>query len=187
VPCDSFNDVPVRVINVSHSSAKLASGIIIADLQPVEVVESCLSELPTSLPSEETSAKVRGVTAQLDEEVPEFIQRMINGVHASLPETTILALQSLLVAYQDVFSRSENDLGITDIVEHNIDTGDARPIRQQLRRFPPAHVEAISEHVDNMLSQGVIAACSPWASNIVLVRKKTTRTVAVLIIDSSTQ
>ena len=178
----------MRVINVSHSSAKLASGIIIADLQPVEVVESCLSELPTSLPSEETSAKVRGVTAQLDEEVPEFIQRMINGVHASLPETTILALQSLLVAYQDVFSRSENDLGITDIVEHNIDTGDARPIRQQLRRFPPAHVEAISEHVDNMLSQGVIEpACSPWASNIVLVRKKTIRTVVVSIIDSSTR
>ena len=40
-------------------------------------------------------------------------------------------------------------------------------------RFPPAHVEAISKHVDDMLSQGVIEpACSPYASNIVLVKKK---------------
>jgi len=55
----------------------------------------------------------------------------------------------------------------------NIDTASARPIRQQLRRFPPAHVEAISEHVDTMLAEGVIEpAASPWASNIVLVRKK---------------
>ena len=84
-----------------------------------------------------------------------------------------MALRSLLVAYQDVFSRSEVDLGLTDLMTHHIDTGDARPIRQQLRRFPPAHTEAISEHVDNMLSQGVIEpACSPWASNVVLVRKK---------------
>ena len=56
---------------------------------------------------------------------------------------------------------------------HHIDTDSARPVRQQLRRFPPAHREAISTHVDNMLQQGVIEpASSPWASNVVLVRKK---------------
>ena len=34
-------------------------------------------------------------------------------------------------------------------------------------------MEAIATHVDNMLDHGVIEpASSPWASNIVLVRKK---------------
>ena len=41
------------------------------------------------------------------------------------------------------------------------------------KRQPPAHIEAISDHVDNMLKQGTIEpASSPWASNVVLVKKK---------------
>ena len=49
---------------------------------------------------------------------------------------------------------------------------DSRPVRQPLRRYPPAHIEAIDEHLDCMLKQGVIEpAASPWASNIVLARK----------------
>src|SRR5208282_1113344 len=74
---------------------------------------------------------------------------------------------------QDIFSKPEVDLGVTDVVVHQIETEAARPFRQQLRRFPPAHVEAISQYIDNMLKQGVIEpACTPWALNIVLVRKK---------------
>ena len=46
-------------------------------------------------------------------------------------------------------------------------------MRQPLRRYPPAHLEAISKHVTNLLQQGVIEfAASPWAFNIVLVKKK---------------
>ena len=108
-----------------------------------------------------------------NEEIPEFIETLMKDVHPSLSETTVAELQKLLMSYQDVFSKSEIDLGLTTIVKHRIDIGEARPFRQQLRRFPPAHVKAISEHVDSMLRQGVIEpACSPYASNIVLVRKK---------------
>ena len=61
----------------------------------------------------------------------------------------------------------------TDIIMHHIDTDGARPVRQPLRRYLPAHQEAISQHVDNMLKQGTIEpAMSPWASNVVLVKKK---------------
>jgi len=58
-------------------------------------------------------------------------------------------------------------------VQHRIDTGNTPPFRQPLRRFPPAHVQAISDHVDNMLQPGIIEpVCSSYASNVVLVRKK---------------
>ena len=97
----------------------------------------------------------------------------MEGVDDSLPESTCLALLDILKDHADVFSQSEYDLGRTDIISHRIDTADARPVRQPLRRYPPAHMEAISTHVDNMLNQGIIEpASSPWASNIVLVRKK---------------
>jgi len=56
---------------------------------------------------------------------------------------------------------------------HEIDTADSRPIRQPLRRYPPSHQEAIDQQVTDMLRQGVIEpASSPWASNVVLAKKK---------------
>ena len=64
-------------------------------------------------------------------------------------------------------------MGRTDVITHVIDTGDNRPVRQALRRQPPAHQQAIRQHVTSMLKQGVIEpARSPWASNVVLVKKK---------------
>ena len=98
---------------------------------------------------------------------------MIDQLHGSVSESTTIALHDLLTQHADVFSQSENDLGCATMMTHSIDTGSARPVRQQLRRYPPAHLEAISKHVDAMLHQGVIEpASSPWASNVVLVRKK---------------
>jgi len=74
--------------------------------------------------------------------------------------------------YADTFSLSATDLGCTDVVVHHIDTGEARPVRQPLRRNPAPHVEDISRQVDDMMDQRVIEpACSPWASNLVLVNK----------------
>ena len=48
-----------------------------------------------------------------------------------------------------------------------------RSVRQPLRRHPPAHDDAIQKPAADMLEQGVIEpAKSPWASNVVLVKKK---------------
>ena len=59
-------------------------------------------------------------------------------------------------------------------MEHVIDTGDHRPIRQGLRRYPIAHLDAIDQQVDDLLRNDFIEpAASPWASNVVLVSRKT--------------
>ena len=53
---------------------------------------------------------------------------------------------------------------------HSIDTG---PVRQQARRLPVHQKQEVCELLDDMLSRGVIEPShSPWASPIVLVRKK---------------
>ena len=97
----------------------------------------------------------------------------MKDIDPSVPRNIVNSLEKLLIDYHDVFSKSELDLARTTIVQHQIDTGETPPIRQQLRRFPPAHVKGISEHVDNMLQQGVIEpACIPHASNLVLIKKK---------------
>jgi len=56
---------------------------------------------------------------------------------------------------------------------HQIDTGDARPMRQTLQRQPCHLLDKIDENVVKMVEAGVIEpSCSPWTSNIVVVSKK---------------
>jgi hypothetical protein len=65
-------------------------------------------------------------------------------------------------------------LGRSSIIPHQIDTGNSHPVRQQLRRHPPAHLQFIDDEVKKMLAHDIIEpAASPWSSNVVLVSKKT--------------
>ena len=58
------------------------------------------------------------------------------------------------------------------MVQHRIDTGTNRPFRQQLCRHPLAYLPVIDEHVEQMLAHDIVEpAASPWASNVVLIRK----------------
>ncbi|KAK3889124.1 hypothetical protein Pcinc_006866 [Petrolisthes cinctipes] len=58
-------------------------------------------------------------------------------------------------------------------VEHSIDTGDHRPIKQPARRMAPAQRQEMEKVKENIRSQGVIEkSSSPWTSAVVLVRKK---------------
>ena len=69
--------------------------------------------------------------------------------------------------------KNENDLGLTSLAQHAIDTGDAKPIKQPFRRVPLAFADEEKKAIDKLLSQGVIRPSkSPWASALCLVRKK---------------
>ena len=65
-------------------------------------------------------------------------------------------LKELLYDHQDTFAKDSSDLGFCDILQHDIDTGDAPPIKQSPRRPPLAAAAAEDEILDEMLSTGVI-------------------------------
>ncbi|KRX48538.1 Transposon Ty3-I Gag-Pol polyprotein [Trichinella murrelli] len=83
------------------------------------------------------------------------------------------ALAAILREFADVLSTSDEGLGRTSVVRHAIHTGDAKPVRCSPRRIPyhqRAQVEAL---LDEMLRRDVVEpSSSPWASPIVLVKKK---------------
>ena len=75
--------------------------------------------------------------------------------------------------YQDCVMAEDKPLGRTTYGEHEIRTGDARPIRQAGRRVAPFRREEVKQQIQQMLTDDVIRpSCSPWASPIVLVQKK---------------
>jgi len=98
---------------------------------------------------------------------------MVGKVDSGVSDRDKNRFMELLLEFSAAFSVSENELGRTSVAKHAIDTGEARPVRQRLRRQLPAYQEIIKDHVESMLKQSVIVpAQSPWAENIVLVKKK---------------
>ena len=82
-------------------------------------------------------------------------------------------LEKLLLSYQDVFALDSSELRTTQVMFHSMNMGDYPPIKQPVRRIPFALRSKVDELVRGMLAQGVIVPSkSPWASPIVLVRKK---------------
>ena len=59
-------------------------------------------------------------------------------------------LSNLLAKYHDIFSLKDDERGETDLVEFKIDTGDACPKRQAVRRIPFAARHEISDQLENM-------------------------------------
>jgi len=98
---------------------------------------------------------------------------MVGRVDSSVPADVKQKLTALLKRYSSVISKNEWDLGWTKLISHKIDTGNSRPVKQPMRRYPPVHQKAINKSVRDMLRQDVIAPCqSEWTSNPVIVRKK---------------
>ncbi|KAG9284754.1 hypothetical protein G9A89_001124 [Geosiphon pyriformis] len=54
----------------------------------------------------------------------------------NLDPLQFMQLKMLLNKFNDIFI-SENEFGRTDIIQHQIKTGDAMPIKQQAYRIPP--------------------------------------------------
>ena len=79
----------------------------------------------------------------------------------------------MLNEHEDVFAKSEFDLSTFTDIEHGIDIGDARPIKQRMRGTPACFVDEEEAHLNKMLEAGVIKnSASDWASSPVFIRKR---------------
>ena len=154
--------IPLCVLNHTDEPVTVYSGMHLATMQGVE---SYMPEV-NAVGSERRAEPVRG-------EKQEVVQNIVeqSGAHLSPGERD--QFYQLLLEYADVLACSTADLGRTTKLRHNIDTGQAAPIRQPVRRVSPHRRGEVRELLDQMLDRGVIEpSASPWASPIVLVQKK---------------
>lgn len=104
----------------------------------------------------------------------DFDESLINFGDSPISEQWKNRLCKKLGQKSHVFSMHEWDVGLARGVEYRIRLSDSRPFRQQSRRLAPADIEDVRKHLQELLQAGIIAESgSPYASPIVVVRKKT--------------
>ena len=165
----SGGTVPVRLLNLSNSDVTIQKGTAIASLYAVSsVLPAGDSEAAgTQRQMGQDSLSLKGSTW------PDTVTRLYQRSSTGLNDTEREQLCRLLDKHVGLFAKSPTDLGRTAVVEHKIDTGDARPIKQAPRRLPRAFAKEESELIQKQLEAGVIRkSSSPWSSPMVYVKKK---------------
>lgn len=82
-------------------------------------------------------------------------------------------VRAILWKYRDMWE-DDNKIGRTSVVEHEIDLTTSKPIACRPRRYTEEQKLVIEKEIDAMLQSQVIRPSqSPYASGIVLVKKKT--------------
>ena len=104
--------------------------------------------------------------------VQQLMGRMDLG--SNLTEEEAADLQEVIRKNETVFSKSEDDIGFCDEVKHRIVLEDDQPVRMAHRRIPPHQWSEVRDYLRKALDTGIIReSSSPYASPVVLVRKKT--------------
>ena len=153
--------VPVTLLNLDEEPKSLPRGFTVGLMEQVEGIEKGETTSPQTLEAGSEKSQIEHLLPLLDN----VSDRLDGGQRERILD--------LVLRYQHIFATPDGELGHTTLVDHTIDTGDSRPIKQPPRRMPPLQRELADREVDKMLEKGFIEPSdSPWASPIVLVTKK---------------
>ncbi|XP_055854500.1 uncharacterized protein LOC129918155 [Episyrphus balteatus] len=148
------NMVPVRILNIKPYPIKLKKGEVVGQCESVSAI-----------------TKINDMDTQMTMNSEKLKTQILKSDNLSQHQLNVAG--RLLHEYADIFSSPSGQYGRTQLVQHRIDTGDARPIRQPARRLPLAKQGEVEEMISTMKKDGLIEnSKSPWASPVVLVKKK---------------
>ena len=175
--------VPLTIVNTTNKHFSLRKGNVVAKIEALHDVE--LQEVTMDNIDEITDALVANNT--VDKSSPETslstagYTLLCNQLSASSDKLKTCHINSdqqeelskLLAKNDDIFGKHEYDLGCTNLLKADIDTGDAPPIRKKLYRTPFSQRAEVKRQLQEMLKAKIISPSnSSWAAPIFCVRKK---------------
>ena len=168
----------LTLVNDTNRHVKLIQGECLGHAEPVDEVLVPQTSIRGGFDVRQVTAsdfidnkdkQKESTGASLPEHLRDLYDRSVVGLKGKQQ----VQLHSLLLEFQDVFSRHDLDLGCLTAVKHRIDTKDAPPVKQRMRRTPLGFQDVEQQHLTKMLNAGVIQpSISEWASAPVLVRKR---------------
>ena len=154
------DQVPVRLLNPSPDRMVVYKGTKIATVEEMD-------EIP-----HQAVLAVQPEEKEVPHSKRHTLSKMVEKYASDLTVEQKEQLFQLLVEYANIFA-DEGELGRTDQITHEINTGSAPRIRQPIRRVPVCQKTELKDLLTDMEKKKVIRPSnSPWASPVVLVRKR---------------
>lgn len=154
LPAKAPFKVPVVLANETDQDVFLPSYCVIAELGSFH---SVISQHSVKAPAE-------------DRKKPNL---NFNFGESPIPAEWKTRITDKLLQMADVFSHHDLDFGCTDKVKHHIKLHDETPFKHRARPIHPNDIEAVRNHLNELLQAGVIRESeSPFSSPIVVVRKR---------------
>ena len=161
-------EIMPRVVNYDYKDNSTV------DVTISNVTTMTIAGAPHSIVCELQPATVKETFIEQDTEEEQNFENITIDTNA-LTEEQLGELKELLERNKDLFAQHENDIGHYTGVKHHIALSDETPFKQRYRRIPPAMIYEVRSHLEQLLSADIIRkSYSPFASNAVLVRKKST-------------
>ena len=144
-----------RILNPTGRPVELKQGLHLGEFYPVE--EADITPLDHHVEANQSSSNTPPVS--------------LEGSCCTLEQRA--ELSALLQRFSAVFSLSGRNTGRCTLVKHHIRTGNHPPVKQRAYRASPEKRVEIERQVAGLLADGLVEeSCSPWASPVVLVKKK---------------
>jgi len=166
-----FNRTVCKLLNPTESHVFLKRRTVLASIQEISIDSVNVIDdkvLPTP-----TSGKKPDVP--FTEQLEVIRSKGINLEQNSLNEEEFRRLVNLIYHNTDLFATGMRDLVGTDVVSHDIDTGDAKPVRKRAYRQSPHMMRELEKQVLEMEEAGIVEPSdSPWSSPCLLIKKSGT-------------
>ena len=116
-------------------------------------------------------------TCEIPKLMPEKEKLLFNKIDlsgdAKWDPDLIEKVKQLFRDYAHIFALESLDMGHTSMVKQKIRLDNYTPFKERYRRIPPHLFDEVKNHLKEMIEVGAIRKSnSPWASAVVLVRKK---------------
>ena len=102
-----------------------------------------------------------------------YQNRKVELEDAVIKDFTRVSFEVLCEQQQEAFSKNNKDIGCTQLIEMEIDTGDSLPVAQSPYTLPLKHYDWVRQEIETLEKSGVIErSLSRWASPVIVVPKK---------------
>ena len=102
-----------------------------------------------------------------------YPNRKVELEDADIKEATRISFEALCEQQHEAFSKNNKDIGRTQLIEMEIDTGDSLPVAQSPYTLPLKHYDWVCQEIETLEKSGVIErSLSRWASPVIVVPKK---------------
>ena len=96
-----------------------------------------------------------------------YPSRKVEIKDAEVSQGTLQKFETLCEEQHEAFSKNNRDIGRTQLIEMEIDTGGSVPLAQSLYTLPLKHYDWVRKEIETLEKAGIIEhSLSPWASPV---------------------